>query len=158
MVTYRAHGTLATSIEGRVLIAEHTGPFNVEYWQQAAKVIWPMIEELEESGPFAILVVFHGSALSSVEAMDVIVERNRGFSYTHPDCAGVAISADLDVEGRTIMAVQAERYFAALGAKRGTTGFFRQRDEAIEFLMQLVNARAAPGNGIHPSTPRRRGR
>jgi hypothetical protein len=135
------HGVLRASTEGRLLVAEHTGPFNTDYWLQAAKVIRPLIDELEAKGPFGILMVFKGDALSSLGAMEVIIERNRGYARTHPKCVGFAICAAPDVEGRGVMRTQAERYFAVLEAAPGTTGLFSDREAAATFLRDLVDTR-----------------
>jgi hypothetical protein len=142
MSRFPPHGRLRTTQLDRILVAEHTGPFNLEYWEAAAPKVFPLIESLERTGPYGLVVLFQKSALSSLEAMDVVIERNRGFAAAHPNCVGVAVAAAPEVEGREIMLDQFMRYLQAIGGAPASTLVCLTLEEATTFLRERLAGRA----------------
>lgn len=59
---FEAHGTWNIDSDGRVLLIEGTGPWNLESLQQSAQLVQPFLQRLKGS-PWAAMVILHGECI-----------------------------------------------------------------------------------------------
>jgi hypothetical protein len=95
---FRPHGTFKVCLEGQILVQEVEGPWNLEMVEVWAASLTPFALQLEAAGHWAALVVYHGSLLTSPEAIQrmrqVITYSTQ--SYSEVACA---VAANPEVEG-----------------------------------------------------------
>lgn len=111
------HGRVRLRVEGRLLVADADGPFNVELLQiirEAGAEIARQLPPLEHWGNFC---EYHGSAMATPEALQVFegLLRASGSHGGGPSCTAYVIAAE--VEGAGLMEAIYERAFAAAGLR-----------------------------------------
>ncbi len=100
---FRAHGSIQTRIDGRLIVSEITGPWNRELVDDWALHTYHDALKLSETGPWVALGIFLESMMCTPDALDSI-RRTVQYSAVKLRCVGYAIVADPAVEGRDLMA------------------------------------------------------
>ena len=100
---FRAHGSIHTRIEGRLIVSEVTGPWNRELVDDWALHTYHDALTLSETGPWVALGIFLESMMCTPDALDSI-RRTVQYSAVKLRCVGYAIVADPSVEGRELLA------------------------------------------------------
>ena len=101
MAKFEPHGEYKLRLEGRVLISELLGPWNLELvnnWMAAAH---PMVKQLAASGPHVHMTIVTGSLLCPPEALDRLAEVIV-YTTARMQCIGNPVVAAADVEGRAL--------------------------------------------------------
>jgi hypothetical protein len=100
---FKLHGTFSVRLEGQILIQDVDGPWNEEMVQIWAPALLPYAQKLDAQGPWAALVVFHGSLLTSPPA---IQRMRRAIAYSTQTFGVVAhaAAADAALEGYSFAA------------------------------------------------------
>ena len=73
MNNFIAHGTLDVQVEGRLLILEGTGPWNLESLYDSGKVAAPLVKPLHGK-PWGAIVTIYGEPIYVPEAAEVLTE------------------------------------------------------------------------------------
>jgi hypothetical protein len=97
------HGKLKISVEDNILVVEHWGPFNIEYWVEHKKRVAPVVESLEEKGRFAAICVYHESLLFPPEAMDLFSSQLALAEFLGHECICALLVVGEQVEGRSFL-------------------------------------------------------
>ena len=101
MLKFNPHGEYKLRLEGRVLISELVGPWNLELVDAWMKAAHPMVKELAATGPHVHMTIVTGSLLCTPEALDrlaaVIV-----YTTAQMQCVGNPVVAAANVEGRAL--------------------------------------------------------
>ncbi|GAA0855044.1 hypothetical protein [Aliiglaciecola litoralis] len=122
---FEAHGTLTTKIEGRILVAEGTGPWNLESLDKSGNAAAPQINVLAGK-PWAALVILHGECIYVHEASKVLIE----------------IIKQERKEGRRGSAILVNDSDSPSFAKQHLTDIFNQAGETFDFFDNVEAARA----------------
>lgn len=98
---FKPHGTFKLRSEGQILIQDVDGPWNEEMVAIWAPALRPYAEMLDAQGPWAAMVVFHGSLLTSPAA---IQRMRKSISYSARTYRAVAYAAAAgpEVEGHSL--------------------------------------------------------
>ncbi len=101
MLKFEPHGEYKLRLEGRVLVSELVGPWNLELVDNWMKAAHPMVKELAATGPHVHMTIVTGSLLCTPEALDrlaaVIV-----YTTARMQCVGNPVVAAANVEGRAL--------------------------------------------------------
>jgi hypothetical protein len=101
MSNFMPHGAYKLRLEGRVLVSELVGPWNLELVDTWMKAAHPMVKELAATGPHVHMTIVEGSLLCPPEALDrlaaVIV-----YTTAKMQCIGNPVVAAANVEGRAL--------------------------------------------------------
>lgn len=111
---FRIHGRLLSSVSGRVLYMEATGPFNSEAVNFMLATYRPLLEELAGKGPYGHICTFHESMMFTSGAVQAFEDLIRAWKLSGILPSAVAHVAASDVEGRQIMVPIFARQFADL--------------------------------------------
>jgi hypothetical protein len=101
MLKFRPHGQYKLRLEGRVLVSELLGPWNIELVDTWMKAAHPIVKQLAATGPHVHMTIVTGSLLCPPDALDrlaaVIV-----YTTAKMQCIGNPVVAAANVEGRAL--------------------------------------------------------
>ncbi|MCH8620731.1 hypothetical protein [Undibacterium sp. TS12] len=127
------HGQFRLYLDGRILVTEVQGPWNVELVRRWAAEVRPYSLQLMPDGPWAGLALIKGSMLSTPEGMEVLAEITANGAQNLGCVANVVVAA-ADVAGRGVIESQFQRIYEGVCAY----GFFYEIDEARRWLNALL--------------------
>src|SRR4051812_30321104 len=99
MSTFRQHGLFTAHVEGRILITEVTGPWNLEMIENWARHVYPMAKALAADGPHVSISIIRESMFCPPDAFDAL-RRTVEFGVSKLHLLGQLNVADQSVEGR----------------------------------------------------------
>lgn len=123
---FPAHGEFSLRVDGRLLIAELTGPWNIELVDRYRIEVAPFIKQLAPDGPWGQIAICHRSVLAPRDALQALADGARVLAGQYHRVA-MAYVLPPEVEGHGIM----ESVFARMYA-----GF-----QAVECFETLASAR-----------------
>ena len=141
--TFPPHGQFNIYLDGRILVTEVHGPWNVELVRRWAAAVRPYSLQLMPGGPWAGLALIRGSMLSTPEGMEALADVTAN-GVQHFGCIANIVVAAADVAGRGVIETQFKRIYEGVCAY----GFFYEMTEAREWLHALLASR--DGGGDHP--------
>jgi len=98
MTEFSKHGAFSLSVDGRLLVVEVEGPWNLELIHSYGEETRPIAEEMARTGPWVLISIAKRSALFTPEAIDLL----RQTAITHVRRMGriaTAYVVDPTVEG-----------------------------------------------------------
>ena len=98
MSEFSEHGAFTLSVDGRLLVVEVEGPWNLELIHSYGEETRPVAEEMARTGPWVLISIARHSALFTPEAIDAL----RQTALTHVRRLGriaTAYVVDPTVEG-----------------------------------------------------------
>ena len=133
MVTFEPHGEYKLRLEGRVLVSELLGPWNLELVDTWMKAAHPMVKELAATGPHVHMTIVTGSLLCTPAALDrlaaVIV-----YTTAKMQCIGNPVVAAANVEGRALF----EQMYARIYDGSPPRGLFLDYASAKAWSLELL--------------------
>lgn len=130
------HGEYKLRLEGRVLVSELIGPWNLELVDIWMKAAHPFVKELADTGPHVHMTIVTGSLLCPPEALDrlagVIV-----YTTNKMQCIGNPVVAAADVEGRALF----EPMYARIYDGSPPRGLFLDYASAKAWSLELLAAK-----------------
>lgn len=136
MSNFRPHGEYKLRLEGRVLISELVGPWNLELVDNWMKAAHPMVKELAATGPHVHMTIVTGSLLCPPDALDrlaaVIV-----YTTAKMQCIGNPVVAAANVEGRALF----EPMYARIYDGSPPRGLFLDYESAKAWSLALLAAK-----------------
>jgi hypothetical protein len=135
--TFSPHGTFRIRLEGQILVQEVSGPWNLEMVKVWAASLLPYAHQLESQGPWAALVVFEGSLLTSPDALQ---RMRQVVAYSTQNFREVACAAAAgpEVEGYSL----APRIWAPVYDGLTPFQFFADPQVAKDWLQTHIDAAA----------------
>lgn len=121
---FEAHGTLDLRVEGRVLIVEGTGPWNMESIKSSGAKAEPLIKQLSGE-PWVALVILHGESIYVPSAMNSLIQ---------------AVSHERSL-GRCATALLVNDCFSPGFAKQHLAEIYQKANEIYEFFDDTDHAR-----------------
>lgn len=121
---FEAHGTWNIDSDGRVLMIEGTGPWNLESLQQSARQVEPFIQRLRGK-PWAAMVILHGECIYVPAAGEKLAE----------------ILRDETALGRVATALLVNDCFSPNFAKEHISHIYDQGDHPYAFFDDIDLAR-----------------
>lgn len=136
MLKFVPHGEYKLRLEGRVLVSELVGPWNLELVNTWMKAAHPMVKELAATGPHVHMTIVTGSLLCPPDALDRLTEV---IVYTtkYMQCIGNPVVAAADVEGRAMF----EPMYARIYAGSPPRGLFLDYASAKAWSLELLAAK-----------------
>lgn len=110
---FRAHGEFSTRVEGRLVISEVTGPWNIELVRACMAELHAKALPLAATGPHVGVGIVHGSILCPPDAFALLASAI-GYAARRLNCIGNCIVAGPEVEGRALMQAQYAHIYAGL--------------------------------------------
>lgn len=132
---FQPHGELTLIKEGRLLTSVRRGPFNHEFTMASERETIAAMAELNAAGPYAHLICYRKSAVSTAESVEYFRRKNTQPNPQRSNCVAVAAALGPEVEGRITMGPMIERYFATMGLPEGSWGVFDSEAEARAFVL-----------------------
>lgn len=135
MVSFPAHGSASYRTEGRLLIADIDGPWNLELIQQYHVEMRPFIDQLARDGPWGLLIVIHRAAACPPDALALI--RKGAIAQSQSSrraCAAYVIAPG--VPGYRIM----DRFWRGIYEGVHSFEIFGELDAAIRWSSEMVSA------------------
>jgi len=133
MLKFLPHGEYQLRLEGRVLVSELVGPWNLELVDTWMKAAHPMVKELAATGPHVHLTIVTGSLLCTPESLDrladVIV-----YTTAKMQCIGNPVVAAENVEGRALF----EQMYARIYDGSPPRGLFLDYASAKAWSLELL--------------------
>ena len=132
-IQFQAHGKFTLRVEGRLLITEVCGPWNVELVELWAKESRDLVKYLSARGKWASLAIVKQSLLSTPDAMAILGEV---MSYAVKE-ANMVASAKVrteDVEGFGLV----EPLFHNMYKNLCPFNFFTDTSAASDWLEQFI--------------------
>lgn len=136
MYTFRPHGDYKLRLEGRVLVSELVGPWNLELVNTWMKAAHPMVKELAATGPHVHMTIVTGSLLCPPEALDRLAEVIV-YTTAKMQCIGNPVVAAANVEGRALF----EPMYARIYDGSPPRGLFLDYETAMEWSLKLLAAK-----------------
>ncbi len=136
IIKFRPHGEFKLRLEGRVLVSDILGPWNLELVDAWMKEAHPMVKALAATGPHVHLTVITGSLLCTPDALDRLAEV---IVYTtlKMQCVGNPVVAAADVEGRALF----EQMYARIYDGSPPRGLFLDYATAKAWSLELLAER-----------------
>ncbi|MES3022445.1 MAG: hypothetical protein V4857_12770 [Pseudomonadota bacterium] len=133
MSKFRPHGDYKLRLDGRILVSDLQGPWNLELVDSWMRAAYPMVKELAATGPHVHLTVVTGSLLCTPESLDrlanVIV-----YTTANMKCIGNLVAASAEVEGRALF----EPMYSRIYADSPPHGLFYDFDSAKLWALELL--------------------
>ncbi len=135
MLKFEPHGEYKLRLEGRTLVSELVGPWNLELVDTWMKAAHPMVKELAATGPHVHMTIVTGSLLCTPAALErlaqVIV-----YTTAKMQCIGNPVVAAANVEGRALF----EPMYAWIYDGSPPRGLFLDYDSAKAWSLELLAA------------------
>jgi len=132
------HGEYKLRLEGRVLISELVGPWNLELVNNWMKAAHPIVKTLASTGPHVHMTIVTGSLLCPPEALDRLAEVIV-YTTAHMRCVGNPVVAAADVEGRALF----ELMYARIYEGSPPRGLFLDYESAMTWSLALLGDHGA---------------
>lgn len=144
---FRPHGRVRLRTEGRLLMADADGPFNLELLQLLRDTTPAVVRELIPLGRWGNFCEYHGSAMATPEALHLLDAMLQASHHdTRPVCTAYVIAPG--VEGAGIMDAIYERAYVAAGLRFRV---FSDTAKALAWLREeLAHADAAAATEAPP--------
>ncbi len=133
MLKFVPHGEFKLRLEGRVLVSELVGPWNLELVNAWMKAAHPLVKELAATGPHVHMTIVTGSLLCTPEALDRLAEVIV-YTTAKMQCVGNPVVADANVEGRALF----EHMYARIYDGSPPRGLFLDYDGAMAWSLELL--------------------
>jgi hypothetical protein len=133
MLKFQPHGEYKLRLEGRVLISELVGPWNLELVDTWMKAAHPMVKELAATGPHVHMTIVTGSLLCPPEALDRLAEVIV-YTTAKMQCIGNPVVAAASVEGRALF----EPMYARIYDGSPPRGLFLDYESAMAWSRELL--------------------
>jgi len=133
MLKFQPHGEYKLRLEGRVLISELVGPWNLELVDTWMKAAHPMVKELAATGPHVHMTIVTGSLLCPPEALDRLAEVIV-YTTAKMQCIGNPVVAAANVEGRALF----EPMYARIYDGSPPRGLFIDYKSAMAWSRELL--------------------
>jgi hypothetical protein len=133
MLKFQPHGEYKLRLEGRVLISELVGPWNLELVDTWMKAAHPMVKELAATGPHVHMTIVTGSLLCPPEALDRLAEVIV-YTTAKMQCIGNPVVAAANVEGRALF----EPMYARIYDGSPPRGLFLDYESAMAWSRELL--------------------
>jgi hypothetical protein len=130
---FPAHGEFITHVEGRFIISEVTGPWNVELAESWSRDLHPYAKMMSQTGPHVGIAVMHGSLMCPLDAFE-LMRKSIAYAALKLHCIGNVIVAAPEVEGRSIM----QPYYARVYKDIIPHRFVTSLDEALAWGRSLL--------------------
>ena len=131
MDKFDLHGQADFSIEGKILIINGHGPWNLEAIMDAKERVMPFVSKLSGS-PWGVLLILHGESIYVPNAAEYLIKSVQ----------------ELRKIGRTATAILAEeanepefakRHMSSIFTEAGETfSFFKQKNQASQWLAEKI--------------------
>ena len=112
-MTFPAHGDFALRREGRLLLADFTGPWNIELVDRYRVEVVPFVQALAPGGAWAQIAICHRSVLAPKDALDALAEGARILAGQYHRVA-MAYVLPPEVEGYGLMEKVFDRLYAGI--------------------------------------------
>jgi hypothetical protein len=136
MSNFRPHGEYKLRLEGRVLVSDIVGPWNLELVDNWMKAAHPMVKELAATGPHVHLTIITNSVLCTPDALErlaaVIV-----YTTAKMQCIGNPVVAAANVEGRALF----EQMYAWIYDGSPPHSLFLDYESAKAWSLDLLTAK-----------------
>ncbi len=134
-LTFMPHGEYKLRLEGRVLVSELVGPWNLELVNAWMKDAHPYVKQLAATGPHVHMTIVTGSLLCPPDALDRLAEV---IVYTTAKmrCVGNPVVAAANVEGRALF----EPMYARIYDGSPPRGLFLDYESAMVWSLELLAA------------------
>jgi hypothetical protein len=133
MLKFTPHGEYKLRLEGRILVSELVGPWNLELVDTWMKAAHPIVKQLAATGPHVHMTIVTGSLLCTPESLDrlaqVIV-----YTTAKMRCVGNPVVAAANVEGRALF----ELMYARIYDGSPPRGLFYDYASAREWSMAIL--------------------
>jgi|CXWL01.1.fsa_nt_gi hypothetical protein len=136
---FEPHGQVEAHLEGRILITNLVGPFNVELIRHWIHLSMPLTQQLGLELPCGSISIVHRSMLSSPDAFDLLGKTLRHFSHTLYGVASACV-ADATVEGRNMI----ETTYMRQQARNLPQRFFYDLPSARAWVEEQIRAAPMP--------------
>ncbi len=136
---FSAHGEFSLRQDGRLLIAELTGPWNIELVDRYRIEVAPFVARLAPDGPWGQIAICHRSVLAPQDALKALTDGARVLAERHHRVA-MAYVLPPEVEGHGIM----ESVFARMYAGFQSVACFETLAPAREWTLAQIKAAAKP--------------
>jgi hypothetical protein len=135
---FPAHGSIGVEREDRILVVRICGPTNLELFLHWHEQVDPIVDQLESSGHYAVLIVISGSMLTTPEAAREFCGIEYEESLKRNNCVAQAIVANTLVEGCASMMPYLERQLALRGLPRNCSRIVQCEHQGREFLAKAL--------------------
>ncbi|KAA3653915.1 MAG: hypothetical protein DWQ11_06560 [Proteobacteria bacterium] len=112
---FAAHGDFALRQEGRLLMSDLTGPWNLELVDRYRVEVAPHVARLAAGGPWAQIAVCHRSVLAPQDALQALADSARLLAGQYHRVA-IAYVLPPEVEGHGIMESVFDRLYKGFQA------------------------------------------
>ncbi|PWF49338.1 hypothetical protein [Massilia glaciei] len=133
MSKFRPHGNYKLRLDGRILVSDLQGPWNLELVDAWMRAAYPMVKELAATGPHVHLTVVTGSLLCTPESLDRLTEVIV-YTTAHMKCVGNPVVAAAEVEGRALF----EPMYARIYDGSPPRGLFYDIETAKTWALELL--------------------
>ena len=99
---FLAHGDFTAQVEGRLIISEVNGPWNLELVVSWCDALYPVARALSAGGPHVGIAVIHHSLMCPPDAF-AYLRRAITYSARHLGCIGNCIVHAPEVDGASLM-------------------------------------------------------
>jgi hypothetical protein len=136
LLKFIPHGEYKLRLEGRVLVSELVGPWNLELVNKWMKAAHPMVKALSATGPHVHMTIVTGSLLCPPEALDRLAEVIV-YTTAKMQCIGNPVVAAADVEGRALF----EPMYARIYDGSPPRGLFFDYESAMAWSLEILAAK-----------------
>lgn len=98
---FPAHGESKLCRDGQIILADITGPWNLELIELYRQQIAALIPEVSRQGPWALIITLHRTAICPQDAIDLIRKGIRSDSMARRVCTCYVMAKE--IEGYLIM-------------------------------------------------------
>lgn len=133
---FSQHGDFTARVEGRLIISEVTGPWNLELVRSWGRVVDPLARELSATGPHVGIAVLHGSVMCPPDAFALMREMI-AYGIAHLGLVGNCLVADATVEGASLLEPMYANFYDPGTPHR----FFSDLDECKAWASELLAAK-----------------
>ncbi|WP_394778873.1 hypothetical protein [Undibacterium sp.] len=130
---FTPHGQFSLHVDGRVIVSEVTGPWNLELVKDWAREVNPYAAAMQEGGPWGGIAIIHESMLGTPDAMAALGAAS-AYAVAHYGCIAQLVVATTDVAGRRVVEPAFRRLYEHVCACE----FFDDYAAAKAWLDQLV--------------------
>ncbi|MES2103288.1 MAG: hypothetical protein V4634_04660 [Pseudomonadota bacterium] len=135
---FTPHGQFRLHAEGRIVVSEVTGPWNVELVQNWATEVRPYSLQMQPGGPWGGIAIIRESMLCTPDAMDAL-GKIVAYGVENFGCIAQVVVASPDVAGRGVVEPAFQRIYEGVCAYN----FFYEYEEARDWLNRLILERSS---------------
>ena len=134
--SFQPHGEFKVRLDGRIIISEVAGPWNVEAVGNWCREVHVLAKQLALTGPHVGIAVMRESMLCPPDALAAMREAI-SYATAKLQCVGNGVVADAAVEGRDLLRGTYARNYEGSAPHR----FFYDLDSAKLWALSLLAAR-----------------